>query len=263
LNVTFASNFNDVAIDELTVRVVLPEGATQVDFVTPFPVDSHSFDTHFTYLDTSGRPVLIIKKSNVVPEHNKYFQVLYRFSQTSLLREPVLLIGAFFLLFAFVLLYSRLPLSVGEAKANLGPNSDRILGALVHLKEVSEQRNELHEALTEAVANYVKSKNDKAWTTARKVTESTLNNLNKDLNSVVAELEEVAADIGKRAREVLKKLEKKTQLQSSLVDLEVSYKVRKVVEKSSYDAQKAELEKQYKILEDEVESAISDLTDNL
>lgn len=206
---------------------------------------------------------MIIKKSNVVPEHNQEFFILYKFSQTSLLREPILLIGAFFLFFAFILLWGRLPLSVGESKATYGPNADRVLNALARFKEISEQRNELHEALTEAVSDFVKTKNDKTWSTAKKVNETTLGNLNKDVSGVLSELDEVASDFGRRAREIQKKEEKKAQLGSSLIDLELNYKIHKKIEKSSYDAQRGDLDKQFKILEEEIENAVYDLTENL
>lgn len=47
----------------------------------------------YTYLDTSGRPVLVFEKANVVPDHNVIFHLDYHFNRLSLLREPLLLIG--------------------------------------------------------------------------------------------------------------------------------------------------------------------------
>ena len=32
--------------------------------------------TKFSHLDIAGRPVVVLEKNNVVPEHNQYFQVL-------------------------------------------------------------------------------------------------------------------------------------------------------------------------------------------
>lgn len=35
------------------------------------------FQTKFSHLDVVGRPVVVLEKINVVPEHNQYFQVTY------------------------------------------------------------------------------------------------------------------------------------------------------------------------------------------
>jgi oligosaccharyltransferase complex subunit alpha (ribophorin I) len=32
--------------------------------------------TKISHLDVAGRPVVVLEKTNVVPEHNQYFQVL-------------------------------------------------------------------------------------------------------------------------------------------------------------------------------------------
>lgn len=98
-------------------------GARNVEFATPFTLDGNSADTHFTYLDTVGRPVLVLNKRNLVPgEHNKYFQVAYTFSRTSMLQEPLLLIGAFFFFFFFIMIYVRLDLNIGGHTVEVDPS---------------------------------------------------------------------------------------------------------------------------------------------
>jgi len=118
LNVSFASAFPDVTIDELTVRIILPEGARNAQVHAPFGIDSQHTETHFTYLDTSGRPVIVLTKKNVVPEHNRAFQVTYNFTSTSLLQEPFLLIGAFFLFFVLIMVYTRINFRIGPKSAD-------------------------------------------------------------------------------------------------------------------------------------------------
>jgi len=113
LDIPFASCFTDVSIDELVVRIILPEGAKNIEPSVPFSIDSKSSDIHFTYLDTSGRPVLILTKKNVGPEHNENFQVSYNFNSTSLLQEPLLLIGAYFLFFVLIMVYTRISIQIG------------------------------------------------------------------------------------------------------------------------------------------------------
>jgi oligosaccharyltransferase complex subunit alpha (ribophorin I) len=116
LEVNFASCFPNVSVDELTVKIIFPEGVRNIQSNVPFPIDAQSSGVHFTYLDTVGRPVLILKKKNVVPEHNQKFQVTYTFSSISLLQEPFLLIGAYFLFFVLFMVYERISVNIGPIK---------------------------------------------------------------------------------------------------------------------------------------------------
>lgn len=74
----------------------------------PRPLPSPSRVHRFTYLDTTGRPVVVLHKKNVVPEHASKFSVDYSFSSTSLLHEPTLLVSGFFCLLFAVIVYNRL-----------------------------------------------------------------------------------------------------------------------------------------------------------
>jgi len=114
LNVTFAKTILDpISIDQETLRIIFPEGATNIEYVTPFTLDgSPETDTTFTYLDTIGRPVLILKKNNLVLQHDQYFQVSFTMSRVKMMMEPILLIGAFLLFFGFVIIFVRLDLSI-------------------------------------------------------------------------------------------------------------------------------------------------------
>ena len=72
----------------------------------PFPVNQTQEVKH-TYLDTSGRPVVVLHKTNLVPDHNVEFTVNYSFFSLLMLREPFLLVSAFALLFAGTIAYVR------------------------------------------------------------------------------------------------------------------------------------------------------------
>ncbi|KAJ9128433.1 hypothetical protein P3X46_035033 [Hevea brasiliensis] len=75
LNISFASPINDLVIDNLVVKVVLPEGSRDLSVSTPFPVKQRQ-ESKISHLDVVGRPVIVLEKADVVPEHNQYFQVL-------------------------------------------------------------------------------------------------------------------------------------------------------------------------------------------
>jgi oligosaccharyltransferase complex subunit alpha (ribophorin I) len=117
LNTTFGKEIAlDAVIDELTIRVILPEGSKNARFELPFAVDSEEATLHHTYLDTSGRPVLVLHKKNVVAEHNQHFLVTYNFSKTSMLLEPLILVISYFVVFLFAMLYVRFDLSISKEK---------------------------------------------------------------------------------------------------------------------------------------------------
>lgn len=44
-------------------------------FEAPYNVQQGENQLHFTYLDTTGRPVVVIHKSNLVEQHIQDFQV--------------------------------------------------------------------------------------------------------------------------------------------------------------------------------------------
>lgn len=77
-NYTLLYNYNTIPVDSYTLKVVLPEGATHYKvslnalsqlLQVHLPIDAESIEEDLTYttLDYFGRPTLVIKLSNVVP----------------------------------------------------------------------------------------------------------------------------------------------------------------------------------------------------
>jgi hypothetical protein len=67
-----------------------------------------------TYLDTVGRPTLILSKDNVVRHHQQHFQVAYRFAKASILREPLLISAAVLALLLIVIAFQHADLRITE-----------------------------------------------------------------------------------------------------------------------------------------------------
>lgn len=109
--------YDDQFIEEATVKVILPEFSTNIEVITPYSVERKPNDLHFTYLDTVGRPVIVIKLKNVVENHIQAFQVKYKFQKTMILQEPLLVVGFFYILFTLVILLVRIDFSLAP-KAN-------------------------------------------------------------------------------------------------------------------------------------------------
>jgi oligosaccharyltransferase complex subunit alpha (ribophorin I) len=111
LNFSFGSPITETVVDKLTIKVALPEGSRDPSAVVPFQVEQ-SLETKYSYLDVIGRPVVVLEKKNVVPEHNVNFQVYYTFKPIFMVAEPLMLATAFFLLFVACIAYLNIDLSI-------------------------------------------------------------------------------------------------------------------------------------------------------
>lgn len=67
--------FDDMVVEELVTKVILPEGSHKVELLPPYHVQRLPDYMHFTYLDTKGRPVISMRKTNVVENHIQDFEV--------------------------------------------------------------------------------------------------------------------------------------------------------------------------------------------
>ncbi|XP_045447098.1 dolichyl-diphosphooligosaccharide--protein glycosyltransferase subunit 1 [Melitaea cinxia] len=104
--------FDDMQIDELVTKVILPEGSTNIKVNFPFAVTRLPDSLHYTYLDTKGRPVISFTKKNVVENHIQDFQIRYTFPRLLMFQEPLLVVGFLYALFLCVIIYVRLDFSI-------------------------------------------------------------------------------------------------------------------------------------------------------
>eukprot|EP01138_Halocafeteria_seosinensis_P014256 gb/GECG01014555.1/.p1 GENE.gb/GECG01014555.1/~~gb/GECG01014555.1/.p1 ORF type:complete len:472 (+),score=50.57 gb/GECG01014555.1/:1-1416(+) len=112
--VTFPFNipYSEGYVQDYTVKVVLPEGATNVEVDSPHSVKRDS-SRRFTYLDAlEGRPIVVLRTSNIVKQHSGKVRVKYSMPSLYMLREPLMLIIAFFCLFVTYSVLSRIDLSL-------------------------------------------------------------------------------------------------------------------------------------------------------
>lgn len=108
--------FDDMQVDELTTKIILPEGSTSIKLNVPYSVTKLPDSLHYTYLDTKGRPVITFKKSNLVENHIQDFQLRYTFPRLLMLQEPLLVVGFLYMLFLFVIIYVRLDFSIHKSE---------------------------------------------------------------------------------------------------------------------------------------------------
>lgn len=262
LNATFAVTTDDIVVDELVVRVILPEGAKNIEVHTPFGVDSQGSATHFTYLDTSGRPVVIINKKNVVSEHDRFFQVTYNFTTFGMFREPLLLVGAFFVFFLTVMAYARFNFRIGPVKTR-SANADRLDDILSRFKDFTDQRAEQHSQLDSALNKLWKSRSESQYNTDRRKLEQNLQVIKKEIGKIIIELEEVDIESSRKIRDLEKKQDKKALQQDQVHQNEINYRISKKIPKSTYEDLKTEYERLYSAIDEEIELIVNDLIENL
>ena len=104
--------FDKQVVDSLTVKIILPEGARNIQVDSPYEISRAPDELYYTYLDTFGHPVIVAHKKNLVEQHIQDIVVHYTFSKVLMLQEPLLLVAAFSILFFTVVIYVRLDLSI-------------------------------------------------------------------------------------------------------------------------------------------------------
>lgn len=112
LSVPFLIPLKDAAINDATLRVVLPEGASGITVATPFPIDSLEYSTTYSYLDTVGRPTVILRKTGCSDKHAVDIVIGYDYSTLKLMRKPIAVAAALLGVFSLTGTLTRLSWSL-------------------------------------------------------------------------------------------------------------------------------------------------------
>lgn len=88
--------YDNMIIDQATVKIILPEGANNFRLNHPYDVKRESDEIFYSYLDTIGRPVIVLSKKNLVEWHIQSFELHYNYKPFYLLQEPLLIVGSIF-----------------------------------------------------------------------------------------------------------------------------------------------------------------------
>ncbi|KVI07308.1 dolichyl-diphosphooligosaccharide--protein glycosyltransferase subunit 1A [Cynara cardunculus var. scolymus] len=190
LNISFGSPMNDVLVENLTLKVVLPEGSKDIYVSIPFSA-KQSRETKFSHLDIAGRPTVVIEKVNVVPEHNQYFQVYYKFSNLSLLTEPLMLIFGFFSLFVACIVYMHADFTISKTSASYLAKLqwDEVQATIQQLHDIINHCLAIHDKLEASLRELSRTGDVQACKAVRKSADSLLKDLSKDLKPLLAFLQ--------------------------------------------------------------------------
>lgn len=191
--------YDDQLLEKVTIRVVLPEHASNIEFYGPgYTVARLGDEKHFTYLDTVGRPVIVLEKQNAVFQHIQDFEIHYTFDKILLLREPMLIVGSLFGLFCLVIVLVRLNFSITQ---NEGQESRmRAQAVIEQVFDENVKREELFKKYDEALDAFKSSKDNKAFNEQKKKIEAELKTIQQNLEELQKKARSDSVEIGEKVR---------------------------------------------------------------
>lgn len=67
-------------VEDFTLKIILPEGVVVGKLNTPYPMKREGDTKHYTYLDTSGRPVVNLRSiQDMTEKHIQDFQLEFKY----------------------------------------------------------------------------------------------------------------------------------------------------------------------------------------
>ncbi|KAG5380078.1 hypothetical protein IGI04_027920 [Brassica rapa subsp. trilocularis] len=165
-----------------------PQGIT-----TPFAV-KQSHEIKYSHLDIAGRPVVVLEKNNVVPDHNQNIQVYYKFININLLSEPLMLISRFIVLFITCIIYTRADFSISKCSAAYLAKLqwDEVLATLQEVQSIIHKCLAVHDKLEASLRDLSRTGYIQTCKAARKSTDSLLKDLSKELRPLLASLQSLS-----------------------------------------------------------------------
>ncbi|KAI8350098.1 Ribophorin I [Mortierella sp. GBAus27b] len=103
----------EASYEDIEVRVVLPEGAKNVNVHVPYGVDSIEHSTTKTYMDSAGRYTVTIEASNLIDEHGQDMLIEYEFPEAAYLTKPLAAATMLVIIFVSSMVVNRLNLRIG------------------------------------------------------------------------------------------------------------------------------------------------------
>ncbi|CDO71331.1 hypothetical protein BN946_scf184908.g89 [Trametes cinnabarina] len=99
-------------VDEAEIKIILPEGATDIGYFPPYPALSEHITKHITYLDTMGRPQINLKYRDLTDKHTGNIYVTYKVPFRAHLQKPFAVATAFIGLFVIALAWKRVDVRI-------------------------------------------------------------------------------------------------------------------------------------------------------
>jgi len=192
--------FDNFAVDEITLKVILPETAKDIKFTAPYEVKRSPDGVHYTYLDYVGRPVVIAHKNNLVESHIQDFELFYTFDRVKMLCEPFMIIVSLYILFLIVIVWMRLDFTIAKDAAT--ESRLKVAGYVENINDVHGNRSNAYEQMIDAINKYRSSKDVTALNNSRKKIENDLKNYTQQVTDIQAQLKGESTDAAEKINEV-------------------------------------------------------------
>jgi len=195
--------FDEFVVDKLNVKIVLPEGSAGIKVKSPYPITEEKLQIHKTYLDTVGRPVVVLTKSNLMEGHIQDMEVHYTFKKLQLLQEPLLCVAAFYILFITVICIVRLDFSITKDAAK--ESRMKIASLVEDLLSACDRRGSIYAAFDGAIDKFKQSRDQTTYSAAFKKANADYATLSTTISDICTSLIKEDAEIGEKIVELLKK----------------------------------------------------------
>ncbi|XP_076333063.1 dolichyl-diphosphooligosaccharide--protein glycosyltransferase subunit 1 [Tachypleus tridentatus] len=199
--------FDDSVIDHAEVKIILPEGVKDIQLKLSYQVQRKSDQLHFTYLDTIGRPVIVLEKSNLVEQHIQDFEIHYKFQKILMLQEPLLVVIALYLLFILVIIYVRLDFTI-----SWDPQRENRLHASGLVERILKHQDKLSDIYFQydaALMKYKVNKDNASY-------QVTVKKLNSDHKNEVQAIAEALSKMKQDGSELVEKVSELQRLDRNL-----------------------------------------------
>jgi oligosaccharyltransferase complex subunit alpha (ribophorin I) len=185
--------YDDQLLEQVTVKIVLPEHARNIEFYPPpYDVQRLPNEKHYTYLDTVGRPVIVINKRNMLFQHIQDFEIHYTFDKIMLFNEPMLIVIPLFGLFCLVIVLVRLDFAISHNETN--EVRMRIQAIWDQIVDNNSKRTSLYQKLDDALSAYKTNKELKVYNEQKKKLESELKTIQLELAALQLKIKVDSAD---------------------------------------------------------------------
>ncbi|GFO07410.1 dolichyl-diphosphooligosaccharide--protein glycosyltransferase subunit 1 [Plakobranchus ocellatus] len=192
--------YDDMVVDKMQLRIILPEGVKNIELKIPFDVERQGDQVHYTYLDTLGRPVVVLNKNNLVEQHIQDFELHYTFQRLLLLQEPLLVVGAFYLLFLAVIIYVRLDFAITKDEAK--ESRMRVAGLIDEVQSTHDRRSALYQSYDDAINKFKASKDAAAFSASRKKIDADYKQLTQQIQNLQAQLKTEGSEASEKVAEL-------------------------------------------------------------
>lgn len=220
--------FDDSVVEDAVVKVILPEGAKDIQLKLPYPIERRANQLHYTYLDTIGRPVVTLHKKNLVENHIQDFEVHYKYEKLLMLQEPLLVVLALYLLFIMCIIYVRMDFTIAH-----DPQKEsrlKVSGILESVQKQQQLRSEVYARYETTLTKFKSGKDLSSYQASVKKLNGEHKNICQAINDLLVKLKQEGSDLADKVSELQrldKSLKEQLQQQMGLVEKLISGNLNK------------------------------------